>query len=288
MRALESRPLGPVDNMFARSLIVFIALLQSALPVSAASSLPQTVRLQYATLSDPHSLKPLATINYDPTKYTTEVQSWTPPQTPEAPSGPETNLPLVKVITDSGSSTLTSIGNFNETILADDGRHILVKLSLDPTGKVYNAYVTAGITSSGLKRPAKVATNGKKKSKARLEREAREAARDAKLAEKAKLRSAKKSGATPSAAAPATTSVTKIDTSVNADVQVQLIPSLPGPAPKLAPARQPRVAPDGSQVPVGTPGGEDEEKQEKTFLQKYWWILLIVTVLAMGGGGDGK
>ena len=64
------------------------------------------------------------------------------------------------------------------------------------------------------------------------------------------------------------------------DVQIQLIPPIPGPAPKLNSRKPPVIGADGKEI---TPEGA---VPEKSFYQKYWWVFVLVAVLALAGGGD--
>ncbi|KKY17569.1 hypothetical protein UCRPC4_g05470 [Phaeomoniella chlamydospora] len=257
-----------------------------ALSASAASPLPFITHLSYSPVSDSSNPQPLATISYDPARFTTDLQSWTPPNSLAEPLDSETNRPLVKVLTESGTSTLTSIGVFNETLISDDGPGITIKLALDPEGNVFNAFVTSAVAPPGTKKISKTTPDGKPKSKARLEREAREAAREAKAAAQAASRSAKKAASTAAMQPVTTTTVITSTSTAFPKIQVQLLPSVPGPFPKLAPPRAPKLAADGSQLPAGAQGDDDEQKVEKTFLQKYWWIILLISVFALTGGGD--
>ena len=281
-----------------------LPLLPLILAVSSAStsSLSHTTTLHYTPISNPPSNPhPLATISYDPVTSQTSLDTWTPPKVPEQQdhTSSASNLPLIKILSESGSSTLTSLAIFNNLTSSDGAAAgIIINLTLSPDFTVHSAHLTTSPSTSSspdstaAKPISKLTKSGKPKSQARLEREAREAARDAKLAEKARSRSLKKSSSTlPAAGAsspPSPPKPTTQNASKFGNIQINLQTPVTGPAPKLAPPRQPRLAADGTVIPPGQPGSQEaeEEKVEKNFFQKYWWVFLVITVLALGGSGE--
>ena len=121
--------------------LVFLLVAGLALAQSAAT-LPKSITLSYEfLLPGSQSVKPLATIFYDPDTLKSTVSSWTPPLVDSLqPATTEPISPqLLRILLPSGSSTLTSLGTFNSSLF----QHIDLHLSPAGDGSVFSASVYA-------------------------------------------------------------------------------------------------------------------------------------------------
>ena len=226
-------------------ILAFIGLISAA---TQGTNLPNVVTISYEFVHDTSSVKPLATIFYDPKTLKTHLSSWNPPSTSaQSTSLKPTSPKRLRILLPCGSSTLTSLHTFNTTLTQT------ISLHISPAdASIFSAAVTASYPPTG---PIKTT-----KSKQKAERDAAAAL---------KARQKQKQAQNPAASKP----------DDFANVHVELIPPRPGPTPKLNTRKPPSIGVDGKEVPA-------EEVQEKSFLQKYWWVFLIVTAFAMLGGGD--
>lgn len=118
-------------------------LLAAALVVAqSAATLPKSITLSYESLlPGSQSVKPLATIFYDPNTLKTSISSWTPPSVdlPQSTTSQPTSPQLLRILLPNGSSTLTSLGIFNNSLSQN------VDLHLSPTGdgSVFSASIYA-------------------------------------------------------------------------------------------------------------------------------------------------
>jgi hypothetical protein len=146
----------------------FLALIcaSSFTTAQASASLPKSITLSYESLLPrSQSVKPLATIFYDPDTLKTSISSWTPPSldslktTTAEPTSPR----LLRVLLPSGSSTLTSLGTFNNSLNQN------IDLHLSPTGDgtVFSASVYASTPIVEV-----LPSGSKSKSKAKKQAEA--------------------------------------------------------------------------------------------------------------------
>lgn len=219
-------------------LYVHAFLLAAALVLAqTAATLPQSITLSYQSLlPGSQSVKPLATIFYDPDTLKSSVSSWTPPSVDslQSATAEPTSPQLLRILLPSGSSTLTALGTFNNSLRQN------VDLHLSPVGdgSVFSASVYASTPILEI-----LPSGSKAKAKAK------------------KLAQAQK------------------DAKAHSNVQVKVVGTTPGPAPKLLSKKPPVVGPDGREQPA-------PEDVEKSFFQKYWWIFAVVALLAMAGGGD--
>ncbi len=121
------------------TLLLYASILISA---QSAASLPKSITLSYESLlPGSHPVKPLTTVFYDPSTLKTSISSWTPPSLDSLTSttAEPTSPPLLRILLPSGSSTLTSLGTFNNSLSQN------VDLHLSPTGDgtVFSASVYA-------------------------------------------------------------------------------------------------------------------------------------------------
>jgi hypothetical protein len=137
--------------------LAFLLAAGLALAQSAAT-LPKSITLSYESLlPGSQSVKPLATIFYDPDTLKSSVSSWTPPSVDSLQSAPAqpTSPQLLRILLPSGSSTLTSLGTFNSSL----SQHIDLHLSPTGDGSVFSASVYAS------KPAVEVISKGKSKAK---------------------------------------------------------------------------------------------------------------------------
>jgi hypothetical protein len=247
-----------------RSLLLLLGLLSLTLAVDP--EYPSTAILSYEFISSPSTSKPshLATINYDPSTLRYTLVSWTPPSTDslQSPADAPTSAPLIRILSPSGSSTVTTLSTFLPSLK----QHINLYLS---TTSVLSASITT--TSPVPLTPEEADYLAK--------------------VERAKARG-KPIPAPPKPSKPKTKKPKKgdnrpvvqeqpIDITPEGQPKVNLVPELEGPRPKLLSRAPPQVDEHGNEV-------VQQEVVEKSFLQKYWWVILGAVVLLMGAGGEGK
>jgi hypothetical protein len=238
-----------LSNFPLCSAAILSALTSLVSSASPATSFPNSVTLSYEPILDSASIKPLVTIFYDPKTLKSSLSSWTPPSVDSKSTAPEpASLQLLRILLPTGSSTLTSLATFNNSLTQT------ISLHLSPNdGTVFSASVSATVPLPAP-RKSKSRSNSKSKSKSKPS---------------SKSKSKAKSKTQPEAA-----------TEELANVRVELIAPTPGPLPKLNSRKPPVVGPDGREMPA------EGEVPEKSFFQKYWWVFLILTVVAMAGSGD--
>jgi hypothetical protein len=248
----------------SRSLLALLAYL---LLVNAADSkYASTLLLSYEFVSSPSKPSPLATINYDPKTLRYNLISWTPPSpdTLQSTSKEPTSSPLLRILTPTGSSTVTTLSTFS----TDLKQHL--NLYLTPNGlDLLSASVTS-ITPAPLS-----------EEEAEYRRKVERAkARGKPIPKPPKPEKPKK----PKKGAPAAPVVAEqkplFDDTPEGEPRVNLVVEQEAPKPKLLNRAAPVLDASGNEVVV-------PEAQEKTFFQKYWWVFLIGLVLTMGGGGGG-
>lgn len=97
----------------------------------SAATLPKSITLSYESLlPESQSVKPLATIFYDPDTLKSSISSWTPPSTDSLRSttAEPVSPQLLRILLPSGSSALTSLGTFNNSLNQN------IDLHLSPVG----------------------------------------------------------------------------------------------------------------------------------------------------------
>lgn len=190
------------------SAILFTTLTSLASCAAPASSYPNSITISYEFVHDTSSVKPLATIFYDPKTLKSTVSSWSPPSADSQSTTPEPTSPqLLRILLPSGSSTLTSLATFNNSLTQTISLH----LSPNNDATIFSASVSATVPLAPAAPPSSSANS--------------------------KSKSASKSKAQQAAAAEDL-----------AKVQVELIPPTPGPVPKLNSRRPPVVGADGREA----------------------------------------
>ena len=241
-----------------------IVLAWLLVPIAADKpKFPRSITLSYEVIgTSPSSVKPLATIFYDPRSLKYNVESWTPPSldilkstTPEP-----TSSPLLRILLPNGSSTVTSLSNFDDSFK----QTIDLWISPEPEGTIFSASVTS------VTPPPRSAEEERLKKK--IER-AKARGKPLPSASKSKPKKKSKDKQSP---------MEVEDPVQEATVKVNLIPAMAGPTPKLNSRKAPQVDAEGNEVPAA------DEQQEKSLFQKYWWVLGIAALLTLGGGGGGK
>lgn len=224
---------------------------------------PRSITLSYEVIGSSQStVKPLATIFYDPRSLKYSLESWTPPSldTLKSTTPEPTSSPLLRILLPNGSSTVTSLSNFDTSFK----QTIDLWVSPEPEGTIFSASVIS-VTPPPL-------SAEEERLKKKIERAK---ARGKPLPSSPKPRTKKK---TKDKQAP----IEIEEAPQEGGVKVNLIPAMPAPTPKLMSRKPPQVDAEGNEVPAA------DEQQEKTFFQKYWWVLMIAAVLTLGGGGGGK
>ena len=199
------------QRLSALSALLFIVTSSTA---AAPNDNPSTVKITYQHLNSP-STQPLATITYDPSTLKSTLVSWTPPllDSLKVSTTEPVSSPLIRVLLPSGSSTLTSLANFNTTL------NQTLDLWLSPNGD-------GSIFSISLSASAPL-TLKELKEKARAERHAK------------RSQKYKKSMKQP-----------QDQPSPKANARVNLIAPVKGPTLKLINRKPPVVGADGQEVPV--------------------------------------
>ena len=237
-----------------RSLLLLLSWLPIALGANETPKHPKSITLSYELIGS-NSVKPLATVFYDPKSLKHSLSSWTPPSLdPLKSTTPEsTSAKLLRILLPNGSSTITTLDAFSP----DLHQKIDLWISADD-GSVFSASV------SSLSPPPL----------------SPEEARYKKKVERAK---AKGKPIPPPPPVPKTKKAREEAAKAAAlhePVKVNLFTSGLGPSPVLNTRQPPQLDSEGREIP-------QEEQQEKTFFQKYWWVFLIVAMLSMTGGGGG-
>jgi hypothetical protein len=226
-------------SCFAIALSTLVSLVSCA---SSSAAFPNSITLSYEPVLDSSSVKPLATVFYDPKTLKSSLSSWTPPSTDSKSTTPEPTSPqLLRILLPSGSSTLTSLATFNTSLTQ------IISLHLSPNdGTIFSASVSATVPP-----PAPRVSKSKSKSKSG-----------------SKSKSKAKSKAQPPVAAEEL-----------AKVRVELIPPTPGPVPKLNSRRPPVVGADGKEAPAE---GEVPEKSFFQKYWWAFLILTVVAMMGSG------
>ncbi|KAL9105519.1 MAG: hypothetical protein Q9227_009316 [Pyrenula ochraceoflavens] len=211
-------------------LLIALLSLFAAFPSLTVAQSVKTTQISYEPVDDSPNLTNLASVSYDAESLDAQLLTWTPPSLADRKLA---SSRLLRLHTSSGSSTLTTLSAFNDTLQQ------ILSLHLDSTGNVLSASISARPPPS----PAQNELGS----------------------QKGKSNQSKKSK-----------SIIKEDT---VNPQVVLVPTTPGPLPKLNQRKPVKLDEGGREVP-------QQEEQPKSFLQKYWWVFLLVTVLALSGGGD--
>lgn len=134
----------------------------------SVANLPKSITLSYqSTLPGSQSVKPLATIFYNPDNLKTSLTSWTPPtfDSSKSTTAEPTSLHVLRILLPSGSSILTSLGTFNSSLT----QHIDLHLAGD--GAVFSASVYASTPIVEV-----LPSGSKSKSKAKKQAEAQKKA----------------------------------------------------------------------------------------------------------------
>jgi hypothetical protein len=217
------------------------SLVSSASPSAA---FPNSITLSYEPVLDSSSVKPLATIFYDPKTLKSSLSSWAPPVVDAQSTTPEpASSKLFRILLPNGSSTLASLATFNSSLTQT------ISLHLSPNdGTVFSASVSA---TAALPPPRSSKSKSKSKSKT-------------KSSSKAKS----KSKAQP---APAAEDF--------ANVHIEIITPTPGPMPKLNSRKPTVIGPDGKEAPA-----EGEVPEKSFFQKYWWVFLLLTVVAMAGSG----
>ncbi len=228
------------------SAILLSTLTSLASSASSGANYPNSITLSYESIHDTSSVKPLATIFYDPKTLKSTLSSWAPPSAETHSTTPEPTSPqLLRILLPNGSSTLTSLATFNNSLTQT------ISLHLSPNdATIFSASVSATI-------PLPPPRTSKSKSQS-----------------KSKTTKSKKSKAV---GAEAQKPVAVPEDFAN--VHIELIAPKAGPVPKLNTRKPPVVGADGKEVAA-------EEVAEKSFFQKYWWAFILISILAMAGSGE--
>ncbi|ETI22314.1 hypothetical protein G647_06388 [Cladophialophora carrionii CBS 160.54] len=236
-------------------LVLYACTVLAAAADAAASKLPNSVTLSYEVIGS-SSVKPLATVFYDPRTSKHTLSSWTPPDLESLQSTtPEpTSSKLLRILLPNGSSTMTTLDTFSDSVY----KKIDLWISPDD-GSVYSASV-----SSLSPPPLTPEEEHYQKKVARAKAKGRPIPPPPPIPKTKKARE--------EAAARA---------AMHEPIRVNLLTSSPGPSPVLATRAPPQVDAEGREVP-------QEEQQEKSFFQKYWWVFLIATMLMITSGGGEK
>jgi hypothetical protein len=247
-------------SLLARSAAVFLPCLSFVTAVEKPK-FPNSITLSYEVIgSAPSSVKPLATVFYDPRSLRYSLESWTPPSLDSLTStSPEpSSASLLRILLPNGSSTVTSISNFDEGLK----QTIDLWISDAQDGSIFSASVTS-------RTPPPLSAEDERLRK-KIER-AKARGKPIPTAPKPKPKKKPKKG---------DTVTIKEEDSQDEQVKVNLLPATAGPTAKLGSRKPPQVDADGNEV-------VEAEVQEKSFFQKYWWIFLVLAVLTLGGGGGG-
>ncbi|KIW67284.1 hypothetical protein PV04_06549 [Phialophora macrospora] len=240
---------------FSLLLLVLYACTVLAAVDPAAGKLPKSVTLSYEVIGS-SSVKPLATIFYDPRTSKHTLSSWTPPTLDSLQSTtPEpTSSKLLRILLPNGSSSITTLDTFSDNVY----KKIDLWVSPDD-GSVFSASVSSlsppPLTPEEERHQKKVA---RAKAKGRPIPPPPPIPKTKKAREEAAARAA-----------------------LHQPIRVNLVTSSPGPSPVLATRAPPQVDAEGREI-------SQEEQQEKSFFQKYWWVFLIGTMLMMTSGGGEK
>ena len=229
-------------------LLATLCSLVAATPES--STLPRSFTLSYTFAEDTSSIKPLATVFYNPLTLESQLSSWTPPAEAQA------DLPAQKIVRltlPNGSSSLTSLATLNSTAYLQT-----LVLYTSPTGD--GSIYSASIETNPVHMPTKEEL-----------REERQKRRNTERKEKRKTKEAAKKGVT-------VEERKIVEVGHGPGVTVKIVPPNEGAVPKLN-SKRPPVIVDGKEV-------MPEEVPEKTFLQKYWWVIALFGVLALSGGKE--
>lgn len=227
-----------------RSAIILAAFASLVSSNSASAALPNTITLSYEPVLGSRSAKPLATILYDPKTLKSSLSSWTPPSMESKSTTAEpTSAQLLRILLPDGSSTLTSLSTFNNSLTQTISLHLSSN-----DGAVYSALVSATVPP-----PAPRASKSKSKSRSKSS---------------SKSKSKVKSKVQPEAALEDL-----------ATVQVELIPPTPGPVPKLNSRKPPVIGADGKEAPAE---GEVAEKSFFQKYWWAFLILTVVAMAGSG------
>jgi hypothetical protein len=251
----------PMSLLFKTALLALS--LVSLTTAAEKPKLPKSITLSYELIgSSPSSVKPLATIFYDPRSLKYSLESWTPPSLDSLKSTtPEpTSSPLLRILLPNGSSTVTGISTFDSSFK----QTIDLWISSEPEGSIFSASVTS-LTPVPLSAEEERLRKKIERAKAR--------GKPIPSAPKPKPKKKSKDKETATEAE---------DANQEAMVKVNLIPTTFGPTAKLNSRKPPQLDAEGNEIPT------EGEQQEKSFFQKYWWVFLVVAVLTLGGGGGGE
>lgn len=248
-------------SSFRSSILLLLSLI--TLTLTADPKYSETITISYELLSSPSKPSALATINYDPKSFRYTLTSWTPPSLDslQSTSKSPTSAPLLRILTPSGSSTVTTLNTFSP----DLKQHINLLLSADSSH-----LISASVTSlSAVPLTAEEIAYRKKVERAK--------ARGKPIPPRPKPEKPKKpkKGTTPIPVPQAPV----VDDTPEGEPKVNFVRELPPPSPKLLSRAPPQVDEHGNEVVA-------QEVQEKTFFQKYWWVFVGVMVLTMGLGGE--
>ena len=196
------------------SALLLYTLTKVASSASSGANYPNSITLSYESVHDTSSVKPLATIFYDPKSLKSTLSSWTPPSAEIQSTTSEPTTPqLLRILLPNGSSTLTSLATFNNSLTQTVSLHISPN---DAT--IFSASVAASV-------PIPPARTSKSKSKS-----------------KSKKATTKKTKAETQQPAAVLEDF--------ANVHVELIAPKAGPVPKLNSRKPPVVGADGKEVPA--------------------------------------
>ena len=239
----------------ASLLLLWLQYVPTAL--AATASLPNSLTLSYEVVGSAQSaVQPLAIVSYDPSTLKYVIDSWTPPSldTLKSVSSDPTSQRLLRILLDSGSSTVTTLGAFDAAL----SQNITLWLSPNGDGSITSASVSSY-------RPAPLT---------------KEEIEFAQKVERAKARG--KPIPTPTGLGKNRKKAQQETADKSPTVKVNLLAPVPGPKPKLGSRKPPVVGADGKEVPA------EVQEDNRSFFQKYWWVFLAGAILVMSSGGAEK
>jgi hypothetical protein len=224
------------------STVLLSALAGLVSSASPSAAFPNSVTLSYEPVLDSSSVKPLATIFYDPKTLKSSLSSWTPPVVDAQSMTPSPiSSKLLRILLPNGSSTLASLATFNSSLTQT------ISLHLSPNdGTVFSAFVSAAVA---LPPPRSLKSKSKSKTKSSSKAKSKSKAQPAPAAEDF------------------------------ANVRVELITPTPGPMPKLNSRKPTIIGPDGKEAPAE---GEVPEKSFFQKYWWVFLLLTVVAMAGSG------
>ena len=238
-------------------MLLFVSLLATVQAADDAAAYPKSVTLSYEVIgAEPSSVKPLATVFYNPATLKYTISSWTPAslETLQSTTPESTSSRLLRILLPNGSSTVTALSTFGNTL----SQKVDLWLSSDADGSIYSASVTSSLPAPLTPEEERLAS--------KIQRA------------KAKGKPIPSVKPTPKSKKIKTETETEAERQKGPTVKINLIAPTPGPTAKLGSRKPAVIGSDGQEIPAA--------QEEKSFFQKYWWMLLIAGVLALSSGGE--